>query len=299
VSRLAVNVDVDSLDLYYAIHGLSSGAATDAAWTVGIPRFLELFAQHGLKATFFVVAADLEREGPRTVAAQCVAEGHELASHTYSHPYDLIHLSAEAIAGEIIAAEAPLQALRGTPIVGFRAPGYNISKQVLALLADRGYRYDSSLFPCPAYYAARASVIGLMRLRNRRSRSIVGDLRAPFGRLAPHRLDSGMLEYPMTVVPGIRFPLIGTSLTLLGERGVRSLAPVISRMDFVNLEFHAVDLLDASDLPDDQALVAVQGDLRRPVAAKRRAFSAAFAACGRADNATLEVFSQVESVLRI
>ncbi len=287
--RLAVNVDVDSLHLYHAIHGLDVAGAGDAAWEVGVPRFLELFEARGLKATFFCVAEDLLRDGPRDVAAEAVRRGHELASHTYSHPYDLIHRDRTTIEAELAAAEPILGDLRGRPVAGFRAPGYNISDAVFELLEARGYRYDSSLFPCPPYYAARAAIIGLMKLRGRQSRSIVGHPAHALSSRLPHRRGN-LLEYPMTVLPGVRFPLIGTSLTLLGAGGVRALSPVLKRMRFVNLEFHAIDLLDVSDLPDSP-LSAHQPDLNRPLSSKRAAFEAALSACVGADNATLEDFA--------
>ena len=39
----AVNVDVDSLYLYYRIHGLDDAHAADAVWERGVARFAELF----------------------------------------------------------------------------------------------------------------------------------------------------------------------------------------------------------------------------------------------------------------
>ncbi|MFT7624723.1 MAG: peptidoglycan/xylan/chitin deacetylase (PgdA/CDA1 family), partial [Myxococcota bacterium] len=186
--RLAVNVDVDSLSLYHDIHGLDPDGASDACWEVGVPRFLELFEAHDLRATFFCVASDLSRPGPRRVAQEAVARGHELASHTLTHPYDLIHQDDAAIEAEIAGAETALAELRGAPVAGFRAPGYNLSPTVLKVLERRGYRYDSSRFPCPAYFLLRAGIISGMRVVGRTSKSIVGDLKAPFGPRHPHRM---------------------------------------------------------------------------------------------------------------
>jgi len=79
----AINVDIDSLHLYYRIHGLDESSATNAVWERGVVRFAELFAELGVKATFFVVASDLERwPEARRIAAQLVADGHELGSHS-------------------------------------------------------------------------------------------------------------------------------------------------------------------------------------------------------------------------
>jgi len=298
IRRLAVNVDIDSLSLYYGIHGLDPSMASEAAWDVGIPRFLELFEALGLRATFFVVASDLERPVPRARLKEIIASGHEVASHTWSHPYDLIHQSSERILDEIQRSEEVLSDARGARIVGFRAPGYNINEAVLDILAERSYSYDSSIFPCPAYYAARALVIGAMKLRGRDSHSIVGDWKAPFSSRKPGliqtRTGASIMEYPMCVLPGIRFPVIGTSITMLGSVGVRALKSLLKPLSFVNLEFHAVDLLDESD-PVSAGLVAVQSDLRVSYVTKRMLFQDVLETCSQgAQNRTLEEMAKMD-----
>ena len=95
----------------------------------------------------------------------------------------------------------------------------------------------------------------------------------------------------MTVLPGTRFPVIGTSMALLGATGVRILGPFLKRMSFINLEFHAIDLLDADDVPGSP-LIGRQPDLARRVQDKRAAYTETFRLCGDAVNATLEQFSQ-------
>jgi len=292
MNRLAVNVDIDDLRLYHGIHGLDPRDASDAAWELGVPRFLDLFSLLGLKATFFVVASDLDRQIPRTIASRIVAAGHELASHSWSHPYNLIQLDRDNIEAEISRAEVPIAELRGAPVRGFRAPGYNVSDTVLEILRDRGYTYDSSLFPSPPYYLARTTVIKAMSLMGKRSSSIVGDWRASFGPTMPSRNEFGLWEYPISVIPGIRWPLIGTFVTMMGQFGFNAVLPLLDKMPFINLEFHAVDLLDKSD-PVHRALVRRQGDLRVNFRQKIDLFKQLLkAASHRRQNETLEIFSQ-------
>src|SRR5690606_21180469 len=110
----AVNVDVDSLYLYYRIHGLDEARATDVVWERGVVRFAELFAELGIPATFFVVAQDLERSAAaRRVAGELAAAGHELGSHSFTHPYDLTRLGRAAIADELARAEDAISAVSG------------------------------------------------------------------------------------------------------------------------------------------------------------------------------------------
>lgn len=61
---------------------------------------LDTLGQNNIKATFFVCGSQLEH--PQNVKQLCraYAEGHTIASHTYSHPY-LTQLSDEQITQEM------------------------------------------------------------------------------------------------------------------------------------------------------------------------------------------------------
>ncbi len=292
--RLLIGVDVDGLDQYRRIHGLPAAGPEPEAWTVGVPRFLALFERLGLRATFFAIAADLEHPAARAVAERVLAAGHELASHSWHHPYDLVRLPAAAAEAEIVEADRRLRALTGGPIAGYRAPGYAQSPAVLATLARLGYRYDSSAFPCPPYVAAKALIMAGMALTGRPSRSILHRPLQAFGARTPHRLRTAagpLWSLPISVLPGLRFPLIGTALTALGPRGVAGLAPLVARMRYVNLEFHALDLLELQADGLDPVF-RVQPDLRVPVAHKTALFEAFLGRAGRAaESRTLAEFA--------
>jgi hypothetical protein len=267
----AVNVDVDSLYLYYGLHGLDASRDANQAWERGVTRFLELFDEVGIKATFFVVAADLGRwPKAREIAAEIARQGHEIGNHTYSHPYDLIRRDPDVIADEIDRADEVLSLVAGKPVRGFRAPGYHISAPVFAHLGRRGYAYSSSVFPSVPYHLAKWAVMAGMRLRGRPTQAIAGSPRMLWAPRLPHARE-GVLEIPVTVLPWTRFPVIGTSLAALGESGYRVLQPMLDRLPFTNLELHAVDLCDLEGDGIEPAL-ARQPDLRIPVAKKRALF---------------------------
>ena len=263
----AVNVDVDSLHLYYRLHGFEEDDANNAVWTRGVRRFAELFDELGVSGTFFVVAADLERwPEAKEVAEELVAAGHEIGSHTYSHPYDFTRRSEREIEDELKRSHDILSELSGRPIQGFRAPGYTITTQVLERMLRIGYTYDSSLFPCPPYYLAKASVMGLMRLRGRRSDAILDRPSIMWQRRTPH-WRSGIRELPITVLPGLRPPFIGTSLLMMGPTGYRAIKPWVRATSFVNLEFHGIDLCDL-ELDQIDPILLKQPDLRVPLSDK-------------------------------
>lgn len=283
----AISIDVDSLHHYLAIHGLSAPAPEeDPIYTVAMPRFFALLEEVGVPATVFLIGRDV---GPHLEGLRVARRlGCEIASHSYSHDYRLFERSRAEIDAELGRAEAALLPLSGAPVVGFRAPGYNTSPQLLSALLARGYRYDSSLLPAPPYWAARAAAISGYRLRGRPSASRVGDARAFAGPLGPYRTtpeapwrpqaDGPLRELPMACLPWLRAPVFGTSWVMAPAPARRAmLAWSLRKLACFNFELHAIDLLDGTDPGVPAALAAAQLDLRVPwgrkVAALRQLFT--------------------------
>ena len=161
---------------------------------------------------------------------------------------------------------------------GFRAPGYTITDAVFAELAALGVGYDSSVFPCPAYYAAKATALAAIRVRGRRSHSVLDTPRVLAAPADPYRVGtpytrrgSGMLELPIGVTRDAtaRLPFIGTFLVLSGEPGAAWLARQVIGRPLVNLELHGIDLLEAAD--GLESLAPHQFDLRKSLEHKRTA----------------------------
>ncbi len=283
--KVAVSVDLDGIACYHRIHGLGEPppSVRHAVLRRCLPRFAELFARYGVKATFFVVGSDLDDDPEgRALLADLARAGHELGNHTHTHPYDFTRLPRPPMAEEIDRAHEAIAGVAGRPPVGFRAPGYAINRQVLELLHERGYAYDSSVFPSPPYYVAKALVMGAMRLLGRRSASVIDDPRALLAPRVPYRVApeqpyraadaaGGLVEIPIAVTPGARLHVIGTSLILAPEWLRRRMVAASLSRPFFNLELHGIDLADAvaDQLPPE--LVARQPDLRRTLTQKRTA----------------------------
>ena len=286
----AVSVDLDAIECYWRIHALPGAPPTESRHAVlrrCLPRFADLFARAGVKATFFVVGQDLEDDDlGRSLLAALADEGHELASHSFTHPYDLVRRSRAEIAVELDRAHAAIEACAGRPPVGFRAPGYEVSAEVIELLCERSYRYDSSVFPSIPYYGAKALVMAAMRILGKKSGSILGSSRVlgaptePYHPAAgdPHREGNlPILELPIAVTPRLRLPVIGTSLITFPGWARRPMVAAASRQALFNLELHGIDLADAEADGFPAELVARQPDLRRPLAAKLAALEATLA----------------------
>ena len=73
-----------------------------------------------------------------------------------------MRLGRAEIRRQIEEGARAIERATGERPVGFRAPGYTITDEVFDVLAELGVAYDSSVFPCPAYWAAKAAAIALI-----------------------------------------------------------------------------------------------------------------------------------------
>ena len=109
-------------------------------------KLVELLAQHGTKATFFVLGWVAERH-PDLVKL-LVGQGHEIASHGYGHEL-VTTQSPEQFRHDVRKAKNILENLIGSSVLGYRAPSFSITDQsqwALAILVEEGYCYDSSMY---------------------------------------------------------------------------------------------------------------------------------------------------------
>lgn len=303
----SVSIDIDTLACYAGIHGLAptptgpmpSDAPADAIYTHAMPRFLDMFAQYGIRATLFVIGRDIGQSKHADILKRAVDEGHELANHSYNHSYRLTQMSESGISLEVSQGAEAIESLlpQGEKVRGFRCPGYNTTPSVLKVLREQGYRYDSSVFPCPPYYLAKATIIGMLALRGRPSRSIVGSpqvLLSPNRPYIPgenphreargaknHGHSEALWELPMSVLPGVRLPMIGTSILMYPRWSLGSFVRGMARAhSFLNLELHGIDIMDPRD-PGAKPLLRHQPDLRVSLEEKFDRFHTTFALLAR------------------
>jgi polysaccharide deacetylase family protein (PEP-CTERM system associated) len=110
-------------------------------------RLLDIFAEHRVRGTFFVLGWVAERFPD--LVRRIAGAGHEIASHGYGHRlvYDQ---TTSAFCEDVTRAKALLEDACGARVHGYRAPSYSIvprSLWALDILIEAGYTYDSSIFP--------------------------------------------------------------------------------------------------------------------------------------------------------
>lgn len=109
----------------------------------GTPRILRVLDRQGIQATFFVPGYTAER-WPDVVRSIRDA-GHEIAHHGYLH--EGAHSAADEATEErrLLRGLEALDTVAGVRPIGYRAPMWEISHRLPALLARHGFVYDSGL----------------------------------------------------------------------------------------------------------------------------------------------------------
>jgi polysaccharide deacetylase family protein (PEP-CTERM system associated) len=146
----ALTVDVEDYFQVSAFRDQVAGAdwsRLESRVVANTHRVLDVFDAAGVKATFFVLGWVADHH-PGLVR-EIVERGHEIGCHGYSHA--LIYSQTKAqFTEETHRAKRLLEDQAQAPVVGYRAASFSItdaSRWALDVLADAGFRYDSSMFP--------------------------------------------------------------------------------------------------------------------------------------------------------
>jgi len=98
------------------------------------PRLLDILAEHGVRATFFVIGTRVRRYPE--IARRIVAEGHELGNHTWQHPL-LTEYGDGGVLSEIDRTQEVIWQTVGQVPATFRPPYGAISPRQSRMLHDQ------------------------------------------------------------------------------------------------------------------------------------------------------------------
>ncbi len=110
-------------------------------------RLLDMLDREHVRATFFVLGWVAERHP--ALVREIASLGHEVACHGYGHRM-IQHLTRQEFERDVVQAKRTLEDAVGKPVIGYRAPTFSIMRETLwslDVLAEAGFRYDSSIFP--------------------------------------------------------------------------------------------------------------------------------------------------------
>jgi polysaccharide deacetylase family protein (PEP-CTERM system associated) len=193
--RNAMTIDVED---YFHVAALAS-VISRADWAgmeyraeANTHKLLDLFAEKGVQATFFILGWVAKRS-PALIRS-IHAAGHEIACHGMSH--ELVYeQTREQFEIETRESKALLEDITGAPVHGYRAASWSITRQslwALDVVHDLGFQYDSSIFPI------RHDLYGIPDAPKR-----PGLMRTPDGRQ--------IVEFPPSTATmfGVRVPVAG------------------------------------------------------------------------------------------
>ncbi|MFI9452709.1 polysaccharide deacetylase family protein [Amycolatopsis sp. NPDC052450] len=262
----SVSIDLDNLWAYRKTHGDPEWRRYPSFLPSAVPRLLEVLGEQRLTTTVFVVGADVVREDGAKAVSEITAAGHEVGNHSFGHEpwlhrYPRARLEDELRRTDdaIVEAGAPLP-------LGFRGPGFSLSRDLVEVLAGRGYAYDASTLPTWIGPFARA-------YHNRTAPPHDGgddgdgrdELFGGFSRvLAPVHAyrwrtatGTGLVELPVTTMPLVRTPIHGSYLLRLHEISPRlargyfktALRLCLARKVAPSLLLHPTDVLGGAEAP--------------------------------------------------
>ena len=178
----AFNINFDSLNEMYGF----PEDYKDFTYSEVSQRFFALSDKYRFKYSIFVIGKDLEKAENREWVREWALKGHEIGNHSWSHPLNLGALRPSEIRREVESAHDLIAKAAGREPKGFIAPGWSNSEELVKVLVDLGYTYDTSGFPSWLMYLSLLKML-ILNFGDQRFGKILnrGDLLSPF--CAPRR----------------------------------------------------------------------------------------------------------------
>ena len=99
-------------------------------------RILDILAEYGIKATFFVVGENVEYYSAAAIRA--VREGHEIGNHTYTHPH-IAKLDRVSLDLEVARCQETVKRVLGYDMRLFRPPEGVVDDAVKVMAGEQDY----------------------------------------------------------------------------------------------------------------------------------------------------------------
>ena len=145
--RLAsLSLDLDNKWAYLKTHGDKGWDSFPSYLDLVVPRMIEFLEARDLKITVFVVGQDAAIEENKSVLSSIAKAGHEIGNHSFRHEPWLHLYTPDELELEFEKTEAAIFEATGERPVGFRGPGFSLSKQtsLIRLLSTPSFASTTS-----------------------------------------------------------------------------------------------------------------------------------------------------------
>jgi len=174
-------------------------------------RLLDLLdSVKSCKATFFALSWVSDRLP--WLIREIHARGHEVASHGWKHAR-CDQQNAGELKKDLEYSKKALEDTIGAPVYGYRAPSFSINEDVLKIIADCGYLYDSSFNSFSAH-----DRYGIINLADKERKGISTKVSGNFYELPVSNMSIHNKIFPLG--GGAYFRLLPSALFKAGARQV-------------------------------------------------------------------------------
>jgi len=259
----SLSLDLDNQWSYMKTHGDAGWEAFPSYLDVAVPRVLETLRRRGLQISVMVVGQDAALASNAAAMQELGRSPHEIGNHSFHHEQWMLGKGESGIEDEIALAEDAIERATGRRPRGYRGPGYVLSRDVVSVLARRGYLYDASTFPTAIGPLARLYYFWTSRLSREareQRKDLYGSWRDGLRPLRPYAWsigDARLLEIPVTTLPLLRVPFHVSYLLYLSL-----VSPLAARAYFAgalgacraagiepSILLHPLDFLGKEDVP--------------------------------------------------
>lgn len=237
-----LHIDVDNLWIYEKEFGVKILSNKEYIYKSSLPLLLKFLDKSGSKATFMIIGKDLELPACRSFCKKAISKGHEIANHSWSHPIFFGKMSFEEKKKEILKAHNAITKTCKIEPVGFRGPGYYQDREIITILEELNYKYDTSVLP--GYAEILMSVYANLQKGENRNKTF-GRLSYIIKRQKPHTLKNDLIEFPISILPILRLPIHTTFAYFFGEIYQKLILRHVSKKrNYLLYLLHAIDFVD-------------------------------------------------------
>lgn len=242
--QCCIHIDCDTLKCLYRCYHITHNCPEFAFFFEAFENLFAALNDWQIPVTLFIIAEDLRDKKKVHFLKKLSGQAKfpiEWASHSYSHPYNLTRLDKTKLQHEIADSRKMIEDIFQAPVAGFKAPAYNVNKQVLDQVEAAGYTYDAS------YWNSWGSMA--MKLISGGFKS--GQYGPFFSALSPSKpwkIGEALIELPLSGAGKLlKLPAHSSFVLAFGDRYWRMIRPRLLKMDFLCYSFHLIDFASVQE----------------------------------------------------